>query len=76
MSYLKKCPTYTRQTGSTLEVWPILLRLSEEFALSLPSGLAGLAQLGCLDAVHVMPAGGMTTTGLGYPIPLFTLRAA
>lgn len=74
MSYLQTKPTYTRTTGSSLEQWGIMFSLSREFANSLPAGLPGLAQLGCLDAVHLSPAGGMTSTGMGNPIPLFVER--
>lgn len=74
MSYLSTKPTFTRTTGCTLETWDVMFVLSREFALSMPLGLAGLAQLGSLDAVSRINAGGMTNTGMGNPIPLFIER--
>ena len=67
-------PTFTRTTGSTLEQWGILFLLSPQFSHSMPAGVHALSQLGCLDAVRMMHAGGMTSTGLGTPIPQFIER--
>lgn len=74
MSYLQTKPTYTRTTGSSLEQWGILFLLSRDFVNTMPAGLPGLAQLGCLDAVGMIPGGGMTSTGMGNPFPLLTDR--
>lgn len=74
MSYLNTKPTFTRTTGSTLELFPVIFVLDKEFSNTLPVGLAGFAQLGCLDAVTLMNAGAMTSTGMGSPIPLFIER--
>jgi hypothetical protein len=76
MSYLNTKPTFTRTTGSTLEQFMIKFKLSHSFLNTLPDGLAGFAQLGCLDAVTVMNAGAMTSTGMGRPTPIFILRGS
>jgi hypothetical protein len=52
-----------------------MFELSPEFAHFLDQGLPGFAQINCLDAAQFIPAGGMKSTGLGQPFPLFLERS-
>jgi hypothetical protein len=75
MGYLDKHSSYSRSTGSTFEQWCVMFELSPEFAHFLDQGLPGFAQINCLDAAQFIPAGGMKSTGLGQPFPLFLERS-
>jgi hypothetical protein len=66
MSYLDTKPSYVHITGGTYARFDTMFGLDHDFVRQPNVRL----QLGGLDAVEVIPAGGMTATGLGYPFPI------